>query len=315
MLGWLARALGFVARHGRFVVASSLIVGLLLPDLGTFVRPWLPEMIALLLVLAALQIEPRQMLGALHELPHLIGVLIAFQVGMPLAIVSAAWALELLEHPLVLPVVLMASAPAVTASPLIALMVGRNPAVAMRVLILGTAMLPLTILPVFYAMPVLGSTKEVTIAALKLLAVIVTATVASIAFRKWTKEIPKTSLDALEGLAAILFFVAVLGLVSTVRPMITDETSEFAFWMSAAFAANFSAQALAYFAIRKTRLSGAAVELAFIAGNRNMALFFISLPVAIGDRMLPFIGCYQYPMFITPLLLHWILKSRPANSA
>jgi len=46
-----------------------------------------------------------------------------------------------------------------------------------------------------------------------------------------------------------------------------------------------------------------AVPLAIIAGNRNIALFLTALPTPVTDPLLLFIGCYQIPMYLTPILL------------
>jgi ACR3 family arsenite transporter len=45
------------------------------------------------------------------------------------------------------------------------------------------------------------------------------------------------------------------------------------------------------------------VPYAIIAGNRNVGLFLAALPAAQTDPLLLFIGCYQIPMYLTPLLL------------
>ena len=43
--------------------------------------------------------------------------------------------------------------------------------------------------------------------------------------------------------------------------------------------------------------------LAITAGNRNIALFLVALPPETTDALLLFIGCYQVPMYLTPLLM------------
>ena len=46
-----------------------------------------------------------------------------------------------------------------------------------------------------------------------------------------------------------------------------------------------------------------AVPRAIVAGNRNIALFLIALPEETTRGLLIFIGCYQVPMYLTPLLM------------
>jgi hypothetical protein len=50
------------------------------------------------------------------------------------------------------------------------------------------------------------------------------------------------------------------------------------------------------------------VPYAIIAGNRNVALFLAALPAAQTEPLLLFIGCYQIPMYLTPLLFGRLYK-------
>jgi len=40
-----------------------------------------------------------------------------------------------------------------------------------------------------------------------------------------------------------------------------------------------------------------------ISGNRNIALYLTALPAAVTEPLLAFVGCYQFPMYMTPLLM------------
>jgi hypothetical protein len=77
----------------------------------------------------------------------------------------------------------------------------------------------------------------------------------------------------------------------------------------AAFAINFGLQLLFFVLLQGKRYSVDRVPLSIIAGNRNMALFLTALPVSVTDPMLLFIGCYQIPMYLTPLLLGKLYRS------
>ena len=50
---------------------------------------------------------------------------------------------------------------------------------------------------------------------------------------------------------------------------------------------------------RATRVPGYAIQ----AGNRNIALFLVALPPEVTDPILIFIGCYQIPMYLTPMVM------------
>ena len=61
---------------------------------------------------------------------------------------------------------------------------------------------------------------------------------------------------------------------------------------------------MTFLALKNTTLKPQAVGFAVSAGNRNIALF-LAAPAGSGHRSddLLFIGCYQVPMYLTPLLL------------
>ena len=71
-----------------------------------------------------------------------------------------------------------------------------------------------------------------------------------------------------------------------------------ALWLGFALLLNFGTQILTFRASRQKN-AGAAI----VSGNRNIALFLIALPEAVIDPLLIFIGCYQIPMYLTPILL------------
>ena len=39
------------------------------------------------------------------------------------------------------------------------------------------------------------------------------------------------------------------------------------------------------------------------AGNRNIALFLVALPAEVMAPLMIFVGCWQLPMYLTPMLL------------
>jgi hypothetical protein len=103
-------------------------------------------------------------------------------------------------------------------------------------------------------------------------------------------------------LSAILMAVLVVGLMAAVGPALSRDPATLAFNLAVAFIANFGLQ-IGTFLILRRRDSEDAVPLAIVAGNRNIALFLTALPAAITDPILLFIGCYQVPMFLTPIIL------------
>jgi ACR3 family arsenite transporter len=70
-----------------------------------------------------------------------------------------------------------------------------------------------------------------------------------------------------------------------------------------AFSISYGLQAATLLALRGTALDPVAGPLAIGAGNRNIALFLVALPAETLAPVLIFIGCWQLPMYLTPILL------------
>lgn len=300
------------ARHGRLVLVLGLIAGMALPGVAQAMKPWLPHMLAVLLFIAALRIGPEQAMGTLSDLKTILAIVGIYQIVVPLIVVFILLALDI-SGPLATALILMTAASSISAGSNITLLTGNDPAPALRLLVVGTAALPLTVMPVFWLTPAIGSTSAVIMISLRLLVIIVLATLAAFTVRRlWLRAPKKETIEAIDGLSAFSLAVIVIGLMSALGPALkTDLTSVFV-TLAAVFAANFGFQILAWLVLRSAGVTRERVAFSVAAGNRNMALFLVALPAEITDPMLLFLACYQFPMYLTPLLLARLYK--PASS-
>jgi arsenite transporter len=299
----LTSVLHFLARNARFVLVAGLIAGVSLPQVSAFMSGYLREIIAALLFFAALRIGPSQALGSLGELGRpLTGVLI-FQILLPLGL-AIIFRVTDYSGPLATALILMAAASPISGSPNLTLMTGNDPAPSLRLLIIATALLPLTILPAFLVYPVVGEIGAILAATLRLIVLIAAA--AGLAFllrARWLKHPSRAQLAAIDGLSALLMALAVIGLMAAIAPAFEASSSLLAITMAVAFAVNFGLQIAAYAMLPRLGLSSERAAFAIAAGNRNVMLFLAVLPAATVQPILLFVACYQVPMYLTPLLL------------
>jgi len=75
---------------------------------------------------------------------------------------------------------------------------------------------------------------------------------------------------------------------------------------------NFGLQASAYLLLGQNMVEEEVVPFSIVAGNRNVALFFVALPVTQSPEFLIFLGCYQIPMYLTVILMR-PLFGRPST--
>src|SRR5690606_12948395 len=199
---------------------------------------------------------------------------------------------------------LATAASPISGSPNLAMMTGHDPAPALRLVIIGTASLPLTVLPVFLLLPELGDPAVVLLAAARLLLIIIAAAVPAFVLQAWfMRNQPPGAIVAIDGSSAIALGVIVIGLMSAVGPAIRSDPAGLLLNLAMAFLINFALQILVALVLSGRGRNRIAVPLAIVAGNRNMALFLSALPLSVMDPLLLFIGCYQVPMYLTPLLL------------
>lgn len=298
--GGVIAALHMVARHGRWALVLGLACGLGLPGLAAQLKPWLPHLVALLLYLTALRIGPRAALGRLAEARRTLALVLLLQLALPLAALAVLWVLGLRDHPYALAFLLMLSAPSVTGSVNFTIMLGRDPAPALRLLILGTALLPLTVLPILWLGPEIGAGGEALAASGRLLAVIFAATTAGFATRAFIWRAP--DLRTVDGMNAVALAVIVVGLMAALGPALRADPVPVLWLVAGVMAVNFGLQIAGYRLFSALHLPEP-VGPAIVAGNRNAALFLMALPPAVTDPLLILLGCYQLPMYLTPILL------------
>ncbi len=300
---WLA------STHARACLILGLAAGLLLPGLAATLVPWLPHMVAILLTVTALRIGHRAAMGAARDLRWGLSAVAVLQMAVPLALLGALSLAGLGDTPATLAVVLTCAAPAITGSVNLALLMRLDAGRMMQILVLGTATFPLTVLPILAVMPQLGPSAQVILTALNLLLIIVLATGLGFALRKLLFPQPtEGQIKALDGLSVLAFSFIVVGLMAALTPALLNDPWLVAKWALLAFAISYLMQLFTLLTLRHSRLHPVAGPLAIGAGNRNIAIFLVALPAEVLAPLMVFIGCWQLPMYLTPMLLPRLYK-------
>ena len=300
----MGHILRLASRHARACLIAGLLAGLLLPALAASLANWLPQLVALLLVLTALRIGHRAAMGAVRDLSWGLASVLFLQTALPLVLLGGFALAGQEESPAALAVTLAAAAPALTGSVNLALLMRLDAGRMMQLMVLGTATFPLTVLPVLAALPQLGPASEIAFAALRLLAVILAATGLGFALRHVLLPRPSPRrIEALDGASVLAFSVIVVGLMAALNPALRSDPWAVAGWTVLAFALSYLLQGASLLALRRGPLQAVAGPLALGAGNRNIALFLVALPPEVLAPLMIFIGCWQLPMYLTPVLL------------
>jgi len=300
--------LAAIGRNGRWMLVAGLVAGVVLPSAATLVRPLLTPLIALILFVSVLRVSPDRLRSALGHAGRDIPILIGLQFLLPLAF-AGIFRLVGYSGDLADALILMAAAAPIAGGPGIAVMTGLDGMTALRLLVWGTLMLPVTsLLPLQIVFS--GQSISVVGPALRLTAIIFAAGGLAVLVRLYLlKRVEGRRAEILDGISALLLAAFVLGLMDAIQPLLLSQPLQVVAMLTAAFAASFGLQAatrsLAAW-LGSLRGGGDFREegaLAIVAGNRNIGLFLAALPAAMMDPMMVFVGCYQIPMFLTPILL------------
>jgi hypothetical protein len=310
--------LAAIGRRSQLMLVAGLVGGLLWPAAAGFLRPYLTELIIGLLFFAALRVEPGALRYTRSALAHDLAVVGLLQFLLPVLLAGllavAGW-----SGPAATMLILIASASAIAGSPPIAQMLDLSGTLALRLLVTGTLLLPLTsLLPLRMAFGGAGE-FELLRPALTLSVIILASSGGAALVRRTLLHRMSVRTDhALGGVTAVLLAIFVLALMDAVQPTILASPLQVAWTLAFTSVIGFGLQIVAALAYRRVfpgfmafRDAGA---VGIVAGNRNTALFLAALPASQMDPLMVLIGCYQIPMFLTPLLMRpfyrWLGSAR-----
>lgn len=297
-------ALQYVARHGRLALLGGLLAGLLLPGVAALLKPWVAHLVVLLLLMTAFRIGPRAARQGLSDIRSTLGIVVILQIVAPLILLAILAGLGVAGTTYAVALVLMLSAPSMSGCPNLAVMAGADPEPAFRLLLLGTLLLPLTMIPVFWLSPQLGDLGQAMLSSFRLICAIGLAIAVGFFLRKVTApDLTVSQTEAADGLMALALAIIVVGLMGALGPTLMQAPLKAAVWMALAVFACLGMQVISFLSLRRSGYQGDAVPISIVAGNRNVALFLVSMPADKVAPLMIFLGCYQIPMYLTPILM------------
>ena len=300
----------FIAEYGRFVLVLGLIAGMLLPDIALAMRPWLSELVMLLLGFTSLRIGFTAVKDTVDHIKETLLIVFTFQVIFPLTVVAMLIAFGLGNTAVAMVITLVLAAPSITGAPNFAIMLGYQPEPTFRVLVIGTCCLPITIIPVLWFLPAAGSLYDVIWLSIEL--TVTMGLSIAIGFIIRAVLIPQINSDqkmALDGVSTLLLAVIVVGLMSAIVPTLNEDPKKLLNWLVLAFGLNYGLQVITYILFRTTGANSQNISTAIVAGNRNLAIFIVAVTVSNSNEFLIFLGCYQLPMYLTPIFMRWLYKT------
>lgn len=304
---WLklvAGALGWVGRHGTLIVAGSLFIGLAIPPLAAFLKPYLGPVIVVLLTLAFLRVEPAELRRHWSE-PRLIALTSLWVMLVPpLALGGLFAALGLSERApgLYYVLVLQLSAPSVMSSPAVAGLLGLDVALTLGSLVIGMCVAPLTsalFTHLFLGSAVISPVKF----GLMLVLIIGGSAAAAALVRAFSGDgflaRRREQIDGLSVLAMFMFAVAAMDGVTAhalADPLLVAGLTVLAFALSFG---SLGLTALIFLWAGPAR----ALAIGLLTASRNIGLMLTAVGFAVSDEGWLYFALAQLPIYLLPQLL------------
>jgi len=299
--------LAWIGARGPWVLAASLVVGIAAPQLADLARPLLPLSVFCLLTIAMVRMDIARARGFVQR-PLAVTLAAAWiMIAMPL-IAAAIFLVYRPEPAIALALILMATAPPTVSSPAMSDLIHLDGTFSLAILLACTLVTPLFVPLLSEA--ILDISLDVSAAGLawRLAALIGGSALAALAIRAIVKEDTVRSahrtFDGLNVAVMILFAIAAMDGVGTA---LIETPLRVVFMTGAAFALSFALLALGGVVFWRT---GAvpALTIGYANGNRNMALAVSALAASLPDDTWLFFALWQFPIFLTPLMLKSLMR-------
>jgi BASS family bile acid:Na+ symporter len=312
----MLRALAFLGRHAGAMLAVGILIGIVIPPLAAVAAPLLIPSIVLLLVVALVRLEGRQILALVMRPAASVAVVIWVLLVMPV-LMTGAVALFDPAPKLGTAMVLSAACPPIMTAIAFCFMVGLDAALATVVVFTAIFLVPLTLPPL--ALLLLGLKLDIDVLSfmLRLAAITGGSLVLAIAIRAVAaREAIERQRDLLDGVAVVGLLIFAVAIMDGVGRAALERPGYVAATLAAAFAANAGMQLAGFFAFA-WMAKKQALAVAMLSGNRNMGLLLAALGAAADFDIVLYLALGQIPVFLTPLakpIYRWASSSRRASS-
>jgi BASS family bile acid:Na+ symporter len=299
------RFLAFAGRHATAFMAVGVLLGLVVPPLASVARPLLVPTLLIPLALALVRLD-WSAAAAWRNRPGVVALLLVWVLAVsPLLVwlLTRALSAAAFPEPLSQALVLMAASSPIVSNVAIALLLGLDAPLAVVVVLMGTALVPLT-LPVA-AETLVGMSLHMPVVELmgRLVALVGSAFAAAWVVRR---IVPARKIDAnrelIDGLTVLNMLVFGLAIMDGVTAYAIERPGYVALAIVAAYAFNVLLQVaggLAFRSLGTTR----ALTVALLSGNCNMGLVLVALEGRASFDVTVFFALAQIPMYTLPALM------------
>ncbi|AMN41667.1 Sodium Bile acid symporter family protein [Rhodoplanes sp. Z2-YC6860] len=302
--------MAWLGRQGTRAVAISIVLGIFLPPLGAIIRPYFPETVFALLVLAFLRVDPGALREQLAKPRLLVAAAIWTMLIVPLVAGLALSAIDLkaTSPALLLALVINFVAPPIFASPALAALMGLNAAITLALLLVCIAVTPF-LAPALVAM-FAGSAVTFSPLSLGLRLVLMLAgaaltgvAVRAVAGKPWVER----QAERIDGLNVIVLFLFAVALMGDVLSNTISQPLYVLGLLALGCLVTFGLYVLTALLLIRVDFH-TAVPLAHAAASRNTGLMLAAAAGAVPELVWLYMALLQIPIYALPLVIKPLLR-------
>jgi len=311
------QALAWLGAQGTRALAALVFIGIALPPLGEFLKPYVPEAVFLLLCISFMRVDIAALRGYLRRPAIVLAATAWTTLGVPLiaGLGCLAAGLDARSPDLYLALMLQAVASPMMASPSLAALMGLDSTLVLVTLVTSTIAVPVTA-PLF-AHAFFGGALTLSPLGLglKLFAILAGSLFVAGAIR-WMVGVAAIQrharpIDGFNILVLLVFVAAVMGNVA--GGFLADPVRTVAFTLLA-FAVFFALLGVTALIFRKAGYQRA-LALGLMVSQRNMGLMLAATDGVLPGATWLYFALSQFPIYLSPQLLMPIVGRLDARKA
>jgi BASS family bile acid:Na+ symporter len=298
-------ALAWLGRQGTRAVALSIFLGLGLPPLAALFKPYVPEAIFALLVLAFLRVDPRRLRNHVARPGLVIAATAWMMLVTPAVLGSLFLALGLDERApgLFLALVLQACSAPLMAAPAFAALLRLDAALTLAALVLCMAVTPVTASAFAHVFARDALTISAPVLALKLFLLLAgSALLAALIRRSAGPPWLERQRERIDGLNVVVLFVFAVAVMDGVAARFLTDPWMVLGLIALSFALTLVLLASTAFVFRSAGRDRA-FALGLAAGSRNLGLMLAASGGVLPDLTWLYFGLAQFPIYLMPQML------------
>lgn len=316
-LAWPVAALAWLGRQGTRALMALVFIGLAVPPLGQFLKPYIAGSVFVLLCISFTRVDTVALRAYLSRPALVIGATLWSAVAIPLLFGAGS----LLTHldrsspDLFLGVMLQAVTSPMMSAPAVVALMGLDATLVLITLVTTTVLVPFTaplIVSLFFGQALTLSPLALGV---KLLALLAGAIVVAFVIRRLAgPDAIVRHNNAIDGFNIIVLLVLVSGLMGSVATSFWADPVGVLLSTLLAFAASLLLLGLTTLVFRKAG-DERALALGFMVSQRNLGLMLAATDGALPGLTWLYFALSQFPIYLSPQLLKPLvrrLRARPA---